>query len=172
MPERGDFTILIVDDEEGMRLGLKKTLSLEGYRVLTAATAAEAREAARGRRVHCAFVDLKLPDGSGTELLAALRAGERPWSSSPLSRRWTPPCAMKLGAVDYLQKPFDNHDIVALADRLCLGARDPERSSRDAAAGGDGLVAASPAMKRIVETLRKVMDSEIPLLLQGESGTG
>ena len=76
--------------------------------------------------------------------------------------------AMKLGAVDYLQKPFDNQDIVALADRLCRGAHE------DAGDGetGDGFVAESPAMKHIVATLRKVMDSEIPLLLQGESGTG
>ena len=170
MPERGDFTILIVDDEEGMRLGLKKTLSLEGYRVLTAATAAEAREAARGRRVHCAFVDLKLPDGSGTELLAALRAGE---SAVVIITAYatvdTAVRAMKLGAVDYLQKPFDNQDIVTLADRLCFGAR-PQGETGEAPAGG--LVADSQEMKRIVSTLRKVMDSEIPLLLQGESGTG
>ncbi len=173
MPERGDFTILIVDDEEGMRLGLKKTLSLEGYRVLTAATAAEAREAARGRRVHCAFVDLKLPDGSGTELLAALRAGE---SAVVIITAYatvdTAVRAMKLGAVDYLQKPFDNQDIVTLADRLCFGAR-PQGTGCEAGEAPDGgLVADSPEMKRIVTTLRKVMDSEIPLLLQGESGTG
>ena len=173
MPERGDFTILIVDDEEGMRLGLKKTLSLEGYRVLTAATAAEAREAARGRRVHCAFVDLKLPDGSGTELLAALRAGE---SAVVIITAYatvdTAVRAMKLGAVDYLQKPFDNQDIVTLADRLCFGARPQGAGSEAGEAPDGGLVADSPEMKRIVSTLRKVMDSEIPLLLQGESGTG
>jgi len=78
---------------------------------------------------------------------------------------------MKLGAVDYLQKPFDNQDIVALADRLCLGVRGDADADAESFPG-EGFVAASPAMKHIVATLRKVMDSEIPLLLQGESGTG
>jgi DNA-binding NtrC family response regulator len=77
--------------------------------------------------------------------------------------------AMKLGAVDYLQKPFDNQDIVTLADRLCIGGR---QGGEQTAAPDGGLISASPQMKRIASTLRKVMDSEIPLLLQGESGTG
>jgi len=173
MLNRRGFSLLIVDDEEGMRVGLEKALSLEGYRVTSAATGAEARRRARLERFDCAFVDLKLPDLNGTDLLADLKqSGTAVVIITAFASVETAVHAMKLGAVDYLQKPFDNHDIVALADRLCLGAKDPERSSHDAAAGGDGLVAASPAMKRIVETLRKVMDSEIPLLLQGESGTG
>ncbi len=169
MLSRRGFSLLIVDDEEGMRLGLEKALSLEGYRVASAATGAEARRRARQERFDCAFVDLKLPDLSGTDLLADLKAaGTAVVIITAFASVDTAVRAMKLGAVDYLQKPFDNHDIVALADRLCLGAQ----SGEPAPAGQDGLVAASPAMKHIVETLRKVMDSEIPLLLQGESGTG
>jgi len=169
---RRGFSLLVVDDEEGMRVGLEKALSLEGYRVASAATGAEARRRARQERFDCAFVDLKLPDLNGTELLGDLKqAGTAVVIITAFASVDTAVHAMKLGAVDYLQKPFDNHDIVALADRLCLGAREPGRPP-DPAAAGDGLVAASPAMKRIVETLRKVMDSEIPLLLQGESGTG
>ena len=171
MSRRG-FSLLIVDDEEGMRVGLEKALSLEGYRVTSAATGAEARRKARQERFDCAFVDLKLPDLSGTDLLSDLKqSGTSVVIITAFATVDTAVRAMKLGAADYLQKPFDNHDIVALADRLCLGARDPERLSEESDLG-DGLVAASPAMKHIVETLRKVMDSEIPLLLQGESGTG
>ena len=172
MLSRRGFSLLIVDDEEGMRVGLEKALSLEGYRVETAATAAEARRKARQERFDCAFVDLKLPDLSGTELLPDLaQSGTAVVIITAFATVDTAVRAMKLGAVDYLQKPFDNHDIVALADRLCLGSRDQE-SSAAGSSSSDGLVAASPVMKRIVETLRKVMDSEIPLLLQGESGTG
>ena len=169
---RRDFSLLIVDDEEGMRLGLQKTLSLEGYRVTTAATGAEARRRAKVERFDCAFVDLKLPDLSGTELLADLKqAGAAVVIITAYASVDTAVRAMKLGAVDYLQKPFDNHDIVTLADRLCMGGRDAERTEHEKVLE-DGLVAASPAMKQIVGTLRKVMDTEIPLLLQGESGTG
>ena len=170
MLSRRGFSLLIVDDEEGMRLGLEKALSLEGYRVANAATGAEARRRARAERFDCAFVDLKLPDLSGTELLADLKAaGTAVVIITAYASVDTAVRAMKLGAVDYLQKPFDNHDIVALADRLCLGAQNAEEPS---SANQESLVASSPVMKHIVETLRKIMDSEIPLLLQGESGTG
>jgi two-component system response regulator AtoC len=166
------FSLLIVDDEEGMRLGLEKALSLEGYRVASAATGAEARRRAKAERFDCAFVDLKLPDISGTELLADLQAaGTAVVIITAYATVDTAVRAMKLGAVDYLQKPFDNHDIVVLADRLCGGARAAEGQAGEAVLG-EGLVTASPAMKAIVGTLRKVMDSEIPILLQGESGTG
>jgi DNA-binding NtrC family response regulator len=168
MRNRRDFSILIVDDEEGMRLGLDKALSLEGYRVESVATGAEARRRAHAERFDCAFVDLKLPDLNGTDLLSDLReAGTAVVIITAFASVDTAVRAMKLGAVDYLQKPFDNQDIVALADRLCLGTHADEESS-----AGEGFVAASPAMKQIVATLRKVLDSEIPLLLQGESGTG
>jgi len=169
---RRDFSLLIVDDEEGMRLGLQKTLSLEGYRVTTAATGAEARRRVKAERFDCAFVDLKLPDLSGTELLADLKqTGAAVVIITAYASVDTAVRAMKLGAVDYLQKPFDNHDIVTLADRLCMGGRDASRRTSQEMLE-EGLVAASPAMRQIVATLRKVMDTEIPLLLQGESGTG
>jgi two-component system, NtrC family, response regulator AtoC len=166
-----DFSVLVVDDEEGMRLGIEKALSLEGYRVSCAATGAEARRMAKGGRFDCAFVDLRLPDIAGTELLSDLRdAGSAVVMITAYASVDTAVRAMKLGAVDYLQKPFDNQDIVALADRLCNGSRSTH-AARDSVLG-DGFVVASAPMKHIVDTLRKVMDSEIPLLLQGESGTG
>ncbi len=169
---RQGFSLLIVDDEEGMRVGLEKALSLEGYRVTSAATGAEALAKARQERFDCAFVDLRLPDLSGTDLLSDLKSsGTAVVIITAYATVDTAVRAMKLGAVDYLQKPFDNHDIVALADRLCLGAREKEPSVHESARG-NVLVADSPVMKRIVATLRKVMGSEIPLLLQGESGTG
>ncbi len=184
MSSRRDFSILIVDDEEGMRLGLEKTLSLEGYRVASAATGAEARRAARGTSFACAFVDLKLPDLAGTDLLEDLRAaGTSVVIITAFASVDTAVRAMKLGAVDYLQKPFDNQDIVLIADRLCLGrageatAASPlvpasEPAVEGGAVPGHGFITESTAMRHIVATLRKVMDSEIPLLLQGESGTG
>ncbi|HEY9592913.1 MAG TPA: sigma-54 dependent transcriptional regulator [Spirochaetia bacterium] len=164
-----DYSVLVVDDEEGMRLGLEKALSLEGYRVTCAATGIEARRIAKTGRFDCAFVDLKLPDLAGTDLLADLReAGSAVVMITAYASVDTAVRAMKLGAVDYLQKPFDNQDIVALAERLCSGSR----TTRAGRGARDGFVAESAAMQHIVATLRKVMDSEIPLLLQGESGTG
>lgn len=179
MRNRGDFTILVADDEEGMRFGLEKALSLEGYRVVTAATGAEARAIARREILHCAFVDLRLPDVGGIELVSSLR--ERNASVVVITAYATVDTAvraMKLGAADYLQKPFDNQDIVEMADRLCLGEVAGEReqtvTAADLPAGTpDGeLVAESQVMRDIIATLSKVRDSDIPVLLQGESGTG
>jgi DNA-binding NtrC family response regulator len=145
-------------------------LSLEGYRVAIAATAAEARRRARADPFDCALVDLRLPDQSGTELLSALHdAGTAVVMVTAFASVDTAVRAMKLGAIDYLQKPFDNQDILALVQRLFEKRRG---AHRDAPGTQDGFVAASPAMSHIIATLRKVMDSEIPLLLQGESGTG
>ncbi len=171
MSSRADFSILVVDDEEGMRLGLEKALSLEGYRVASAATAAEARRRAAAERFDCALVDLRLPDQNGTELLAEMRdSGTAVVMITAFASVDTAVRAMKLGAIDYLQKPFDNQDIVALAERLFQKRRGAERPAPGPTV--DGLVAESAAMRQITATLRKVMDSEIPLLLQGESGTG
>jgi len=166
-----EFSVLVVDDEEGMRLGLEKALSLEGYRVACAATGAEARRMAKAGRFDCAFVDLKLPDMPGTELLPDLRdAGSAVVVITAYATVDTAVRAMKLGAVDYLQKPFDNQDVVALAERLCNGSHTQKRD--EAGVTEEGFVVASASMKHIVTTIRKVMDSDIPLLLQGESGTG
>jgi DNA-binding NtrC family response regulator len=172
MLNRSACSVLVVDDEEGMRLGLEKALALEGFRVKCAATGEEARRIAREGRFDCAFVDLQLPDLAGTELLSDLRsAGSSVVIITAFATVDTAVRAMKLGAVDYLQKPFDNQDIVALADRLCAGARRGACGEAESVPQS-GFVAASPAMKGIIQTLRKVIDSEINLLIQGESGTG
>ena len=107
------FSLLVVDDEEGMRVGIAKALSLEGYRVAVCATGAEARRRGREQRYDCAFVDLKLPDLPGTDLLADLcAAGTAVVIITAYATVETAVRAMKLGAVDYLQKPFDNQDLV------------------------------------------------------------
>ena len=76
-----------------MRLGLEKALSLEGYRVASAATGAEARRRARAERFDCAFVDLKLPDPAARSSSPTCRRPAPPWSSSPRMPPWTRRCA-------------------------------------------------------------------------------
>ena len=167
-------SILVVDDEEGMRLGLKKALTLEGYQVTCVATGEDARRIGKRAKFDCAFIDLRLPDIIGTDLLADFReSGTAVVMMTAYAAVDTAVRAMKLGAVDYLQKPFDNQDVVALAGRLCSTAR--KDVGKEAATGADTgtmLVAVSPAMKGILQTLRKVVESDINILIQGDSGTG
>jgi len=172
MTERGDFTILVADDEEGMRVGLEKALSLEGYRVLTAATGAEVRAISRRERLNCAFVDLRLPDVGGIDLVPSLLAGQAEVVViTAYATVDTAVTAMKLGAIDYIQKPFDNQDIVEMADRLFVRS-DGVRTTDSIVVGDNELVVRSAEMRDIVGVLQKVKDSDIPVLLQGESGTG
>jgi two-component system NtrC family response regulator/two-component system response regulator AtoC len=174
MLNRSGRSILVVDDEEGMRLGIKKALTLEGYQVTCVATGEDARRIGSRERFDCAFIDLRLPDIVGTELLPELRkSGTAVVMMTAYATVDTAVRAMKLGAVDYLQKPFDNQDVVALAGRLCSTER--KEAGGDPSSGahsGSRLVAASPAMNGILQTLRKVVDSDINILIQGESGTG
>ena len=79
--------------------------------------------------------------------------------------------AMKLGATDYLRKPFDLQDIVQAAER-CRRRALAEGPDCGEEARPAGLVFASRRMQAVVETVRKVKDSDIPVLLRGESGTG
>ncbi len=171
MTSPNGYTVLVADDEEGMRFGLEKTLSLEGYRVLTAASGAEVDRIAAKERVDCAFVDLQLPDVQGLELVSRLRENDTPVVIiTAYATVETAVHAMKLGAVDYIQKPFDNRDLVDMADRLCL--RGTRASALVPIDGTNELVVESEAMRTIVATIRKVRDTDIPILLQGESGTG
>lgn len=171
MTASNGYTVLVADDEEGLRFGLEKTLSLEGYRVLTAATGQEVEHIAGRERIDCAFIDLRLPDIRGIDLVAKLRTRDTPVVIiTAYATVETAVRAMKTGAVDYIQKPFDNQDLVEMADRLCL--RRNHADSLVSVDGANDLVIESQEMHDIVATVRKIKDSDIPVLLQGESGTG
>lgn len=171
MTKANGYTVLVADDEEGLRFGLEKTLSLEGYRVLTAATGAEVERVVGQERIDCAFIDLQLPDIRGIELVSTLRSCDTPVVIiTAYATVETAVRAMKIGAVDYIQKPFDNQDLVEMADRLCL--RGNHTGSLVSVDGSNDLVVESQEMRDIVATVQKIKDSGIPVLLQGESGTG
>ena len=165
------YTVLVADDEEGMRFGLEKTLSLEGYRVVTAASGSEVERITAEERIDCAFIDLQLPDVRGIELVSQLQSRDTPVVIiTAYATVETAVRAMKVGAVDYIQKPFDNQDLVEMADRLCR--RSTHVGSRVSVDGANELVIESDVMREIISTIRKVQDTEIPVLIQGESGTG
>src|SRR5262249_22634248 len=119
MSERSN-TILVVDDEKGFRDNLCELLSDEGYQTLEAARSAAALELVTGATPDLILLDVKLPDAQGTETLQRLRALKpdvpvimmTAYGSSRLTIE-----AMKLGAFDYITKPFDLDELLLVIRR-------------------------------------------------------
>ncbi len=111
-----DRTLLIVDDDEPLRRRLQRAMEQRGYEVTTADTVAAGVAAASASPPAFAVVDLRLGDGSGLDVVAALRkarAGARIIVLTGYGNIATAVAAVKAGAVDYLPKPADADQIAA-----------------------------------------------------------
>jgi two-component system response regulator AtoC len=176
-------TILVVEDDADTRSALCEYLGAAGYRVRTAATGAEGLAALQGEGdVDAVLLDLVMPDMDGFELLRRHRAGEGRAAVvvlSGLSEAENVVKAMKFGAADYLPKPFDPSEL-DLVLRRTLESRAPAlagpRPVREATPGdadaGAGPVTLSGAMEKVWSLAERVADTDVPVLLVGESGVG
>ncbi|MEN1957659.1 sigma-54-dependent transcriptional regulator [Luteimonas changyuni] len=162
---------LIVDDEHDIRELLVLTLGRMGLRTDTAATLAAAQELlARGKYDLC-LTDMRLPDGSGLELISDIttRFPETPVAMiTAYGNVEAAVEALKAGAFDFVSKPVDINVLRGLVRQaLELNARraaQPEEAGR--------LLGGSPAMVALRETIAKVSRSQAPVHISGESGTG
>ena len=164
--------VLIVEDRESLRRMLERALAGEGYEVAAAATGGEGVRAARERPFDLVLTDLKLPDLSGLEVLAASRAAQPRVPVVVLTGYGTVAAAveaMKLGAYDFLEKPVELDDLL----RLVEGAiGQPEAAAAFAAPGAPPIVGAHPRLRAALRLLQRVAPTESTVLLTGESGTG
>ena len=165
------FRILVVDDEEGLREGLQKALCLSGFSVEVAADAKEGLRKIDAGYFDLAFVDYMLPDLNGIEFVKRCESDEMDivmiTAHASVENAVT---AMKLGAADYLIKPFVNDEIIQIARKYW---KQKTKSVPDQKRHGkDDFICESKAMRSVVENVRLVARSPIPVLLEGESGTG
>lgn len=174
-------TILIADDDLVIRRNLRALLESEGYRVAEAENGVDAARMMENRAIALVLLDLKMPGGSGLELLRDFqdRLDERPvivltalgGSSAAIE-------AMKLGAYDYITKPFDLDEVLytvrrALAQTaLVVQVKALTGDDQDAATLEDELLGHSPQMLEVFKTIGKVAATAEPVLILGESGTG
>jgi two-component system NtrC family response regulator len=165
-------TILIVDDDAGLREGLAEALTDLGHAPRLAATGREGL-AALDATIDAVLLDLRMPGGmDGIEVLRRIRAGaDAPpvvvltaFASAANTIE-----AMRLGAFDHLSKPIGRAELKALLDRL------PERRqavSAPDAETGEGLIGSSEPMRRVQKTIGLAADSDAIVLILGETGTG
>jgi len=174
-------SILIVDDDPGFRSLMETILRGEGYAVEVAGSVAEALAAAGCRSYHLLISDLKLPDGSGVEILRHWKH-EMPETPVIMITAFGTVAsaveAMKIGAADYLGKPLSSPDELRLVVRRTLEQnclmheRDLLREQEDSRFACENLIANDPRMLRVMELAGKVAPTNATVLILGESGTG
>src|SRR5438270_2219945 len=168
--------ILLVDDEPGMLRYIRTLLEVDDHKVQTATTGEEAlKQMEKGLDPDLVLLDLLMPGIDGLQTLEHLRQmkpGVKVVMLSCVSDTRKVVQAMRLGAHDYLTKPFQKAELDAVIDQ-CLGSNQ-HTSSGDIEELCDDVffVAASPAMRKIRSQAALVANVDIPVLLLGESGTG
>jgi two-component system, NtrC family, response regulator HydG len=172
--------ILVADDQDMMRDSLASTLVREGHEVVAATDGAMALTKLSGAKFDLMITDLKMPKMTGIELLAEARK-IRPEMPVVLMTAFasvqTAVEAMKLGAYDYIQKPFDGDEIKMLVERTLEHSRLRTENAvlRTMAAEMNTprpLVGSGPSMEEVKQKITLVARSNATVLVRGESGTG
>jgi two-component system response regulator AtoC len=169
-------SVLIVDDEPGIRSFLSEALADEGYEIGEAADGALAIHELRARAFHLVITDLKMPGVDGMQLLAHVREQHPDTEVIVLTAHGSVESAvraMKLGAFDYLEKPLSSPAELRLLVERAL-ERHHLRARKEASADADepALTFGAPVMKPVLRALEKVAPTDATVLLLGESGTG
>lgn len=175
-----DTRILVVDDEDSVLTYLRDVLQDEGYSVITTPSGNEARDLAEKHLVHLAIVDLVMPDLSGIEVLKHIRARLPDTRVIIITANATVESAieaMKLGALEYMIKPFSLDEFkmhVARALEEVKLAREVRVLKHEATRTGPGseIVGKSPQIGKVLSLIRDVADESSTILIKGETGTG
>lgn len=172
--------IMVVDDEQEVRILLSTILKRANYETTEIADGATLKTALAGAQPDVVLLDLKLSDAEGLELLPAIK---KVWPTTEViiltgfATIDAAVTATKLGAYDFQQKPFDAKSLLLSVERALEHKQLTEEthSLRQALAsmsGGTAPIFQSPAMKSVVRTAERVAPSDVSVLITGESGTG
>jgi len=164
-------TVLVVDDEPGMRMALKANFERDGWHVETSAGASEAVRKCTQIHFPLVVTDVRMPDGDGLELMRRLRTSNSSTAIIVLTAFGTVAQAvqaMQNGACDYLTKPFSFEQLQSTVERVMRnsgngpGSKTPQTE----------IVGHSPALMHVLDRARLAAQTDADILLEAESGTG
>ncbi len=172
--------ILIVDDEDGMRRLLGRVLTREGYDASTVGSGAEALRLVANERFDLIVTDIKMPEMDGLQLLGELKEFEPSLPIIVMTAYGTienAVQALRLGAYDYITKPFETDEIKltvakALERERLLAENRYLHAELEGRYDFSGIIGGSPAMQQVYEMASSVAVSNANVLITGESGTG
>ncbi|MEW9572679.1 sigma-54-dependent transcriptional regulator [Rhodanobacter sp. Si-c] len=170
-------TVLVIDDERDIRELLTITLGRMDLQVDAVGTVAEARRALADKTYDLCFTDMRLPDGTGHEIVEHIAANHPEMPVAMITAYGNVDAAvnaLKAGAFDFVSKPVDIQMLRQLV-RTALRLAEEKRNGKSAAkAGGAGerLVGDSSAMQLVRSTIAKLARNQAPVYIAGESGVG
>ena len=161
--------ILIVEDESATRSTLRRLLERHNYRVSEAVSVSEAESSFRLEEFALIISGLRLPGAPGTELIKKAGAVPVLIITSYASLR-SAVDSMRLGAADYIAKPFEHSDMLAAVQRVVAEREAAPRA--ESAAAIEGFIGECPGMKQLAERIRAIAPTDAAVLITGETGTG
>ncbi|KRE88726.1 two-component system response regulator [Frateuria sp. Soil773] len=170
-------TVLVIDDERDIRELLTITLGRMDLQVDAVGTVAEARRALGERSYDLCFTDMRLPDGTGHEIVELIAASHPDTPVAMITAYGNVDAAvnaLKAGAFDFVSKPVDIQMLRRLV-RTALKLAEERRSGGGPAKAGDSsdrLIGDSPAMQQVRATIAKLARNQAPVYIAGESGVG
>ena len=173
-------TILVVDDEDIVCQSCSLLLSEQGHEVQTALDSQQGLEMAREHPFELILVDLKMPGLDGMAFLRAIKDVHPDTEvivMTGFAEITSAVAAIKLGAFDYIPKPFNPDELLVAAEKA-LQARDMRDENRylrrelQSRYRLDTIVGTSPAMRKVYDVIDHVCTSNVTVLIRGESGTG
>ena len=174
------ITLLIVEDDEGLRASLESSLQRRGHEVLGTSLVVEANRLLRDRKIDLVLLDLRLADGSGFDVLTTAREMDEEIAvimMTAFPEVKTAVRAMQEGARDFIVKPFELENLHLTVERAVEARhlrRQVQRLEHERQSRGDvtEIIGESPAIRQVLSQIHKVAEADSPVLVVGETGVG
>ena len=171
--------VLVVDDEPGVRFGIRDFLEQQGYEIEEAQSCEDAQHLFRTSRPDIVIADYMMPDGTALDLLPRLKEIDPDTPLLVLTAHGSIDLAVraiKEGAEQFLTKPLELPALQVILQRLLQKQRNHHKQlaskTRQVRLAIDPFIGTSPAIRALADQARKILSSESPILIRGETGSG